>query len=286
MKQELFRKVKCVLCGSNKERVLKVEKKDSKTFKIIQCNKCGLVFTNPQPIPKVIRTSHNKAEKVGFYSYEGAEAYRYHYINGINIMKEYFNGGKLLDVGCGVGYFIKMVQNSGFDSSGIDFSSVAAEVAREKFGLTVIVGELAEVGFKPDSFDIVTLWNVLEHFYDPVKEISMIYKLLKKKGILFIETPNILLRSIVLRFSLTKIILKLLHKDISLIPWEHLFYWTPNTLKRLLLKEGFKEIKFYTVNAPVENPLNNLIQYLKRILFIGSIGQINLYFPLVAVAVK
>ena len=286
MEHKNFRKIKCPLCGSDNERVLKVEKEDSWDFRIVQCRNCGLVYTNPQPTPQWVKDSHHEAEKVGFYSYEGAQAYHSHYINGIKLIKEHFRKGKLLDVGCGVGYFLRIAEKNGYDVSGIDFSSVASEVARDKFGLSITVGELKDIKIRKQSYDIITLWNVIEHFYDPITNISIIYKLLKKKGVLLIETPNILFRSWLLRFTFTKKLLNILQKDFSLIPWEHLFYWNPNTLRRLLLLTGFKKIKFYPINAPVESPLYNFTQFLKKMLFVVSNGEVNFYFPMVVVAIK
>jgi len=286
MKKNEFRKISCILCGSANERVLKIERKDGETFRIVQCKNCGLVFTNPQPLPKWIKDSHHKADKVGFYSYEGARAYHLHYINGLKIIREYFKNGRLLDVGCGVGYFLDIAQKAGFDTYGIDFSSVAAEVAKEKFGLTIRVGELKDTEIRAQNYDIISLWNVLEHFYDPIMNLSIIHKLLKKDGILFIETPNILLRSIFLRFTVSEKFLNFIKKDSSLIPWEHIFYWKSDTLRRLLLLVGFRKIQFYPINTPVENPFYNFGQFLKKILFVISSGKINVYFPMVVVAVK
>lgn len=268
------------------ERLLREVEFENNNFRIVQCKKCGLVFTNPQPSPEWIKNSHYNAKEVGFYSYEGVAAYHSHYENGLKIINKYYKTGKLLDVGCGVGYFVDMAKKRGYDISGIDFSSVAKNVAKREFGLSITVGELCNSKFRKDSFDIITLWNVLEHFYDPLKEIELIYELLKNNGILLIETPNFLLRSMLMRFKPTKYLLEISQKDNSLIPWEHLYYWNQTTLKSILRRIGFRNIFFNPINSPNENLLYNISQMIKKLIFVLSGGRINLYFPMVVIAVK
>lgn len=281
-----FRIIHCVSCGGNTERLLKEVQFEENRFRVVQCRKCGLVFTNPQPSPEWIKSSHDNAKGVGFYSHKGARSYHWHYINGLKIIAKFHSSGKLLDVGCGVGYFLNMAKRRGYDVLGIDFSSVAVAAAKEKYNLNIMKGEIRDYGFKPGIFNVITLWNVLEHLYEPEKDLSIIFKYLSSEGILFIETPNIILRAAMLKYGISKMLLKGLKRDSNLIAWEHLFYWNPYNLRNMLFRVGFSAIWFYPINAPTEGIIYNIAQWFKKILYYISSGKINICFPIVVVARK
>jgi len=137
--------------------------------------------------------------------------------------------GSLLDIGCGPGFFLKLASDEGYAVSGIELSQWASEYAKKHFSLNVITGELKDAGFAPDTFDIITLWHILEHVTDPAKFLLEVNRLLKMDGLLVVEVPNI--QSAAAKLAGTSWEL--------MAPKEHFFYYNLHTISQLLQTTGF-----------------------------------------------
>jgi 2-polyprenyl-3-methyl-5-hydroxy-6-metoxy-1,4-benzoquinol methylase len=96
---------------------------------------------------------------------------------------------KLLDIGCGNGSFIERMNGLGWETTGIDFDKDAVKYCIKK-GLNAIKGDLKDLSFPPESFDVISLNHVIEHLYDPADIIQECYRILKPGGELVITTPN------------------------------------------------------------------------------------------------
>jgi 2-polyprenyl-3-methyl-5-hydroxy-6-metoxy-1,4-benzoquinol methylase len=141
--------------------------------------------------------------------------------------------GRVLDIGCGNGYFLAACREKGYAVHGIDVSNWAAQYASQKLGLLVDIGEVEDVDLPSQSFDIVTMWHFLEHAPDPVRAISRARSWLKRDGILIVEVPN---------YDGTdarKTWQDWEHWD---LPY-HLYHFTPQNLARLLRGFGFDVVK-------------------------------------------
>ena len=99
--------------------------------------------------------------------------------------------GKLLDVGCGNGNFLKTMQDKGWEVRGTDFDTQAINFAKEKYGVTVDLGDLRNINYPENSFDAITLNNVIEHLPNPVDVLEECKRILKPNGHLVVVTPNI-----------------------------------------------------------------------------------------------
>jgi len=160
--------------------------------------------------------------------------------HGLDIIKRYQPRGNLLDVGCAVGVFLALARDAGFETHGNDISRYAADRCAA-MGHDARCGELESVGFDDASFDVVTLWDVIEHFPDPSRQLQQIYRILKPNGILLLDTPNEagLLRALAQWLSRATFgrfdypVRKLYHEF-------HLYYFTEKTLKALLNKNSFE----------------------------------------------
>lgn len=103
----------------------------------------------------------------------------------------YRPGGRALDVGCGSGAFLDVLQRHGWAVAGVDASETAAGAAESTYGIKVHVGELQSAPFTPASFDFVNLSHVIEHVWSPSQTLSRVAELLTPTGQLYIETPNV-----------------------------------------------------------------------------------------------
>jgi 2-polyprenyl-3-methyl-5-hydroxy-6-metoxy-1,4-benzoquinol methylase len=97
---------------------------------------------------------------------------------------------RLLDIGCGGGDFLRRATILGWDAEGVDFDPKAVATAREA-GLNVRVGSIDSYANERDLFDVITCNHVIEHVYEPKQLIEAMHRLIKPKGLLWIETPNI-----------------------------------------------------------------------------------------------
>lgn len=191
---------KCPWCNSeNNHQFLKL--KDyfltQEEFEILECEDCKLLFTNPCPAPDKIGNyyksedylSHNEEKKSLF-------AKIYNKVKKINIKNKFKiavsnqqSAISILDIGCGVGDFLLYAKEKGCNVTGIEPSEDARKIAEKKLDCKISSPE--ELQNIPDnSFDIITMWHVLEHVADLKTEIHHLQRILKKDGRLVLALPN------------------------------------------------------------------------------------------------
>lgn len=137
--------------------------------------------------------------------------------------------GSLLDVGAATGYFIKTAENRGWNAEGLEISQHAVGQARNE-NLNVRQGTLSTADYQSESFNLVTLWDVVEHLPNPRSDILRAYNVLKHGGMIAINTPDT-----------SSFFAKLTGKNWHLlVPPEHLIYFNPDNLADLLKRSGFE----------------------------------------------
>jgi len=141
--------------------------------------------------------------------------------------------GKLLDVGCGMGFMMKRFQELGWESYGVDVSSYATEYARNELGINAYTGTVDTLDFANDSFDIVTIILAIEHMPDPKSTLAALNKLMKPSATIIIATHDI--GGLWPRITGSK-------WQHLFVP-EHLFFFSRNTLTSLLNETGFDTFK-------------------------------------------
>lgn len=233
--------VNCNLCGVDDYSILAGEHiLPGEKLKSVKCKKCGLIYINPRLDAEGLSNLYGEnfyAEKTisGLYCL-GKDVNINRFRNCFRFLKNYKReGGKLLDIGCGVGAFLEAVSKERmWDIYGVEPSDYVFRLAHEKFGDNIIKGTLEEANFKNKSFDVVTLWNVLEHVPDPFALLKEVRRILKDDGLLIIAVPNV--KYYLLKCFIVKVIF---HKNVSWYPTEHLYHFSLKTLEKLTNKAGF-----------------------------------------------
>jgi 2-polyprenyl-3-methyl-5-hydroxy-6-metoxy-1,4-benzoquinol methylase len=226
-------KVTCNLCGSNN---FKVVEEDQLPFRVLRCKNCSLVFVHPHPDYIELKEHYDKGYYSAWVDVQREKRIRM-WSNRLKKLKKFRFGGKLLDVGCGEGAFLQLAKKDGWKISGTEMSSYAAEYAADILGVDIFCGELPDAGYPDNSFEVVTMWHVLEHVTDPNNYLNAIYRILKPDGLLVVAVPNAnnLVMQIAYRiFKRRKS--KLFSKDEKEV---HLYHFSPITIKAYLEKAGF-----------------------------------------------
>src|SRR5581483_6642832 len=142
----------------------------------------------------------------------------------------YHGRGRLLEFGCGWGWYAHRMRERGWHVTGLDVSAHAAEMARRTFDLPVLVGSLPHPDVKPETFDVITMGAVLEHVHDPHAVVGAAAQALAPGGLLVVVVPNV--DSWGFRFF-----------GQDWWPLElprHLLHFTPGTLRRLVESNGLR----------------------------------------------
>jgi len=183
-------KVKCPACGCADAYHFTVKN----GYRLHRSQKCGLVFVWPTPSNTTSVYDedyfHGATHGFGYADYDrDKEPQRKTMGKYLDVIAAYCSGVRLLDVGAAQGNFLQLAAKRGWKIQGVEISEYAVAVARQR-GMPVIGGTVHHSDLQPGSFDVVTLWDVLEHLPDPIRDILMIHALLKPGGIIAINTPD------------------------------------------------------------------------------------------------
>lgn len=174
----------CNLCGGTEWETLE----QVGETRVVRC-RCGLVFVTPQPSRSVIEGAYG-AEYYASWEGQGRCRARIWWERVQRVERLRVPPGRLLDVGCGTGDFLRVARARGWQGSGTELSPYAVRAAAAD-GLEVVGGELWEAGLPPATFDVVTCWHVIEHVGDPRRLVREICRVLKPGGWLVLATPNV-----------------------------------------------------------------------------------------------
>lgn len=161
--------------------------------RIVRCRACALVYVNPRLDSKLIIEGYSAAEDPVFAAQNDARILTFRKTLGgiLKRLKTSGTGKRLLDVGCAGGAFPVAARDLGFDAMGVEPSRWMAEFGRRTYGIDIRDGILAKGMFPEGSFDVVTLWDVIEHVPQPSETLELIRTLLKPGGLLLVNFPDI-----------------------------------------------------------------------------------------------
>lgn len=154
---------------------------------MVKCQGCGLIYRSPQPTAGDLARVYS-GDRIDLAREERVGEKRKQQFD--RLLKHAGLPGRLLDVGCGCGFFLKLAQEKGWDAIGVDLNPKAIAYAKERLRINALLGDPKDFHFPERSFDLVTLWNVLDHAPDPVDLLLEVHRILKDDGRVFIRTPN------------------------------------------------------------------------------------------------
>jgi ubiquinone/menaquinone biosynthesis C-methylase UbiE len=195
---------------------------------IVRCRQCGLVYTDPRPNGSDILETYQAVEDPLYIEErEGRVLTFEHHLKPLERLTGKPAGRPLLDVGAYSGVFVEIAAEHGWDAWGVEPSSWAVEQARSR-GLRVVQGALETADLPDGHFDVVTMWDVIEHLTDPREALLQARRLLTPGGLLVIHTIDI--ESLFARLMGPR------------WPWlmeMHIYYFSRHTLRAMLERCGF-----------------------------------------------
>jgi SAM-dependent methyltransferase len=235
--------VPCVVCGEGERLDVALEKWGI-TMK--RCEVCDHLFTSPRmpehAVPELYGSFYWEQYQVAIGSPSIQERLAFDSGNGhLKLRRDVLphrGSGRLLDVGASSGGLVKQASDMGFDAAGLEPSPEICTLARRAHGVTMYCGTLAEQEFADGAFDVITLHDVLEHMFEPVREIREMRRVLAPGGLVAIETPTSLSRN---------------HADqgvewTTISPLEHVHVFNEANAERILVDNGFRVVDLYSPN--------------------------------------
>ena len=235
--------VTCDLCGSDAYEVvypstLKRSLGDSDFTvmgelgeypRIVRCRGCGLIYANPRDDGEDLADKYRSLSVAEYLSAE--ESRRVIAAKDAAFVRSVKPGGRLLDVGCSAGIFLSAL-DEGYQKTGIEPSRAASEAARQRLPDARIYNAiLDDVSLEPGAFDIVTLWDVVEHLPSPRAALLRIHDLLAEDGVLVLVTPDI-----------GSFLARLMRRRWTHLIRGHIFYFTRTSIADLARQTGFSVV--------------------------------------------
>ncbi len=217
-------------------------------YELVRCNACGLAFIANPPTPEDLAASYQQEANYHNDLVDPNSA-AFAIMSGVagthmDFVGRYAKAGTLIDVGCSAGLFLNEAQQAGFDVSGIEFSKGSAAFARSHFGFSVTDGDIHAYQGGGECFDVVTMFDVIEHVPDPVRDMQTAWSMLKPGGLFILSTPNI--DGLFPRASY--LVAKLLDYWPHPEPPHHLYQFSDKTLAAMLAKTGFEVLGQRQIN--------------------------------------
>lgn len=258
----------CPLCGKDNEKAFEVITQEAgaeKHCRALECE-CGLIYLDDYD--KDRSAIYGDDYTVWGRSREAdepiiAESKRAAFADQLAALKPFIDpsGKKLLDIGTGKGYLLDVASKMGFDCRGLELSSYAAEKAAERHAGRIFTGTIEKAKYDGASFDVVTQTDLIEHIGDPKSLMAEISRVLKPGGLVFIITPN--------TDSWTR---RFFGKRWFQYKYEHVIYWDPRSLRRLLDLFGFETLTLR--NNRKRFRLSYYNDYFKKYAFLGPVGRL------------
>ncbi|MCS6862759.1 MAG: class I SAM-dependent methyltransferase, partial [Abditibacteriales bacterium] len=265
----------CALCERDDARRLVT--KDG--WHVVRCRQCGLVYVNPRPTFDALAGIYTDGDYCAAQIHAADDVKRLRQsARRLRLIEQHYfcpersggapldatrERGRLFDVGCSTGVFLRVARDAGWEVSGIDVSAAAVEHARRVYQLDAHVATLEQfaanaVGNGSRSvplFDVITMFDSLEHMPQPLAALRAAYQLLKDDGWLVITTPNI--DGLFPRFTY-RLFAQTLGAWEHPTPPGHTYQFSRQTLHAVLRKSGFDVVYCRTEAIPAAYTVGKL----------------------------
>ena len=242
--QDYLEYVPCNICGADEYTIVHHSNYSNETaqdlkdkFKssgdetlidqVVKCKHCGLVYINPRIKADLIIQGYSEGSDEAFVSQAAGRERTFERCLDF-LEKHTSNRGKILDIGAANGSFLSVAKKRGWQVAGVEPNAWLCQWAKKHYDVDIKPTTIFEQKYPNNSFDVVTLWDVLEHVPDPTLVLKECNRILKKDGILIINYPDI-----------GSWIAKLLQRKWVFLLSVHLYYFTPATIRNILNKTGF-----------------------------------------------
>jgi 2-polyprenyl-3-methyl-5-hydroxy-6-metoxy-1,4-benzoquinol methylase len=240
-----FESLACDLCGADQS----IKRYEKRGFSIVECAKCGMVYTNPRLKGEKIGQLYDadyfqghgfdrSVDYVGEVNEYGKEHPPYTLndwdLDTISAMlgETRAKNARLLEIGCGTGVFLAKAREHGFDVEGLELSTYAAEFVRN-MGITVQTASIEDANFAEGTWDVIVMREVIEHLPHPLESLRTVRRWLKPGGVLFMATGN---------YDSPE--RKLKGSDwFYFMPEGHLYYFSNRTMQKYLRTAGFRTVR-------------------------------------------
>lgn len=235
--------VDCNLCGSKdsspflrspkvggNERTFSATSQTASGERIVRCKDCGLIYVNPRLPARLIVEGYSQGEEEAYI--KGAKARTISFKRSLGIVRECKDSGTLLDVGCAAGLFLKVAEDAGFEVCGVEPNKWLADWGRKNLGLNITPESFEETDLPEKAFEVVTFWDVLEHLADPFSALQKANRIMKKDGVIVVNYPDI-----------GSFLARAFGRNWWFVISGHLFYFTSDTISKVLVRAGFEVIE-------------------------------------------
>lgn len=248
--------VNCNLCGKNNSKVIFestinpnhnsefgytcTAKNHGEHYRIVKCRECGLHYCSPRPKEGVLNDQYRRVEDYIYHEELKGRIKTFKPV--LDKLQKYKQGGKLLDIGCSLGAFLSLVERDRWQAMGIEPSIWCVEEGKKMFNVDITQGTYRDLDNYRESFDAITMWDVIEHLDDPMGALNFCYHALKEAGVLAFSTIDI-----------GSVYARLLGRRWPWLMQMHIYYFNKNNIKRYLEQAGFKLIELSTYKHTVSS---------------------------------
>ncbi len=248
----------CPLCGSSNLRT--AYRFDR--FAVLKCRGCdGSWRSNMYSLGDITAMyTGDEYSQNPYFSYN-AEEFKVaargrfaNYVGALSAIASKVKVGRLLDVGCGSGAFLNVAQQRGWDVTGIELSPELSQVSRRAVKAEVINAAFESVALPEESYDVVTMWDIIEHVLDPVFCLRKVERLLKPGGMALFCTPDedsLLARAGLFLYRMSGGGVS--YPALALHPTYHTYFFSRSGFKTLVGKSGMQVVRCYSQEAFFEH---------------------------------
>jgi SAM-dependent methyltransferase len=240
-------RIPCNLCGSNDLEVVYEARADLErdsdlarkfrasgdellTLPLVRCRACSLLFVNPRYQASAVLDGYAAGDDPVYVSQMDARV-RTFAGTVVQITRLRPSRGRILDIGTAAGAFLKAAGDGGWEATGLEPNGWLANWGRERYGVDIRVGSIDTVELPVRHYDVVTLWDVIEHTPDPMHVLRRVNELLVPGGLLIVNYPDI-----------GSWIARAMGRKWPFLSSVHLYYFTRRTMAAALDRAGFDAI--------------------------------------------